>query len=159
MKLTLSSTVIVTQKFDMMKSFYQDVLFQEIDMDFGNCLTFTSGLSLWQLKEDYPIAKKLGRTYSDLGNNNLEICFETDEFDAISDALKQNNIKYLHEKEEESWGQQTIRFFDPENNLIEIGESISCFVLRFYNGGMTTEEVATRTSVPINVVEEIVAKQ
>ena len=56
---------------------------------------------------------------------------------------------------EETWGQLTIRFYDPENNLIEIGETIPCFVKRFYNQGMTIEEVSQRTLVPLEFVKGI----
>ncbi|MDZ7741051.1 MAG: hypothetical protein U5Q03_04695 [Bacteroidota bacterium] len=61
-----------------MKSFYQEILQQEIDIDFGNCIGFKNGISLWKLQEDYPIAKHLGKTYDQSGNKNLEICFETE---------------------------------------------------------------------------------
>lgn len=64
-------------------------------------------------------------------------------------------MKYLHETTEELWGQQTIRFYDPENNLIEIGETTSCFVRRFKNQGMSLEEVSKRTFVPVETVKNI----
>jgi transposase len=45
-------------------------------------------------------------------------------------------------KQQRSAGdKKTMRFYDPENNLIEIGETISCFVKRFKNQGMTEIEV------------------
>lgn len=155
MNLKLSSTVIICQDLDTMKSFYHEVLQQEIEVDFGNCIAFKSKISLWQLTEEYPIAQKLGRTFSEHRNNNLEICFETEEFDEIVENLKKLDINYLHEVEEETWGQQTIRFYDPENNLIEIGETIPCFVKRFYSQGLILEEVAKRTSVPLEYVKLI----
>lgn len=155
MKINLSSTVIITEDFDKMRSFYHDILHQEIEVDFGNCIGFKNGLSLWKLKEEYPIAKKLGHTFNPSGNKNLEICFETDDFALIVETLKKQEINYLHEVAEEVWGQQTIRFYDPENNLIEIGETIPCFVKRFYNQGMSLEEVSKKTSVPIEIVSKI----
>lgn len=155
MKITLASTVIITEDFDKMRSFYMDILHQEIEVDFGNCIGFKNGLSLWKLKEEYPIAKKLGHTFNSSGNNNLEICFETDDFALVVETLKKHQINYLHEVAEEVWGQQTIRFYDPENNLIEIGETIPCFVKRFYNKGMSMEDVSKKTSVPIEIVKTI----
>ena len=56
---------------------------------------------------------------------------------------------------EELWGKQTIRFYDPENNLVEIGETIPCFVKRFRNQGMSGEEISKKTSVPVEMVNEI----
>ncbi len=113
MELKLNSTVIITKNLDTMKAFYQEVLQQELEFDFGNCIGFKNGISLWQLTEDYPIAKKLGRTYDPSGNKNMEICFETDDYEDAVSNLQTYNIKYLHKNEEESWGQKTIRFYDP----------------------------------------------
>ncbi len=145
----------MVEDFDKMKLFYLDILQQKVEVDFGNCIGFQNGLSLWKLTEDYPITQNLGRTFDKSGNKNLEICFETTEFDQVVKSLKKHNLKYLHEVTEEIWGQQTIRFFDLENNLIEIGETVPCFVKRFYNQGMTLEEVSKRTSVPIEFVKGI----
>jgi len=156
MDIRFHSTVIMTQDFDKMKAFYQEILQQEIDIDFGNCVGFKNGISLWKLIEDYPVAKKLGRVYDKSGNKNLEICFETDNYDDVIVNLKKQNLKYLHETIEERWGQKTIRFFDPENNLVEIGETIPCFVKRFYNQGITVEKVSERTSVPIEIVKKYI---
>lgn len=76
MKIKFHSTVIMTEEFEQMKSFYQNILQQKIEFDFGTCIGFQNGLSLWKLKEEYPIVKKLGRTFDKSGNKNLEICFE-----------------------------------------------------------------------------------
>lgn len=145
----------MTEEFERMKSFYQNVLQQEIKFDFGNCIGFKNGLSLWQLKDEYPITKNLGRSFDKSGNKNLEICFETDDFELVVEYLKNHQLKYLHEETEEIWGQRTIRIYDPENNLVEIGETIPCFVRRFYNQGMTIEEVSKRTSVSTESVSQI----
>jgi catechol 2,3-dioxygenase-like lactoylglutathione lyase family enzyme len=148
----------MTEEFELMKSFYQNILLQNIEFDFGNCIGFKNGLSLWKLKEEYPIAKKLGKTFDKSGNNNLEICFETDDFELVVKNLKKHQLKYLHKETEELWGQQTIRFYDPENNLVEIGETIPCFVKRFHNQGMSADEISKKTSVPVEMVNEICQK-
>lgn len=155
MEIKFHSTVIMTEEFEQMKSFYHEILQQKIEFDFGNCIGFKNGLSLWKLKEEYPISKKLGRTFDKSGNNNLEIYFETDDFELVVENLKKHKLNYLHKEIEELWGQQTIRFYDPENNIVEIGETIPCFVKRFRNQGMSAEEVSRKTSVPIEMVNEI----
>ena len=158
MQIKFHSTEIMTEEFEQMKSFYQNILQQEIEFDFGNCIGFKNGLSLWKLNEEYPIAMKLGRTFDKSGNKNLEICFETDDFELVVENLNKYKLKYLHQETEELWGQQTIRFYDPENNLVEIGETISCFVKRFRNLGMSAEEVSKKTTVSVEMVNEICQK-
>jgi hypothetical protein len=107
---------------------------------------------------NYPIAKRLGKTYDSSGNKNLEICFETDYYESVVAKLKNLDLKYLHETTEERWGQKTMRFYDPEDNLVEIGETIPCFVKRFRNQGLSAEEVSKKTSVPVEMVIEICQK-
>lgn len=155
MKIELGASVIICKNFQKMNTFYQEVLLQEVEMDFGNCIAYKSKISLWELNEDYPITQKLGYTFSEKGNQNFEFSFETEDYKDIIQHLNKHKVRFLHQSEEEVWGQRTVRLFDPENNLIEIGESIPCFIKRFYNEGMSCKEVATRTSVPLEYVESI----
>lgn len=155
MEIKFYSVVIITEDFEKMKSFYQNILQQKIEFDFGNCIGFKNGLSLWKLKLEYPIAKKLGKTFDKSGNKNLEICFETDDFDIVVKNMEKHQLKYLHKETEELWGQQTIRFYDPEDNLVEIGETIPCFVKRLRNRGMSVEEVSKKTTILTHIVKEI----
>lgn len=158
MNIRFQSSVIITTNFETMKAFYHDILEQEIEFDFGNCLGFKGGLTIWELKSDYPITRHLNRSYHSSGNKNLEICFESDSFEDVVAGLEKYDIKYLHSVTEEKWGQRTIRFYDPEDNLIEIGESMPCFVKRFYQQGMRADEIAKRTSIPIELVNEYLEK-
>ncbi len=158
MHLQLGASVIICQDFDKMNTFYQEVLQQDVEADFSNCIGFKSKISLWQLTEEYPIAKKLGYTFSEKGNANFEHSFETEDFEEFVEHLKQFDINYLHDVEEEVWGQKTLRLFDPENNLVEIGETIPCFVRRFFDEGMSVKQVAERTSVPLDYVKLICEK-
>ncbi|OYT15938.1 MAG: glyoxalase [Bacteroidetes bacterium 4572_77] len=156
MKIDFSSTVIMVDDLEKMKDFYTNVLKQEIGIDFGACVGYKCGFSLWKLNLDFPITKKLGTPYHKDGNKNMEVCFETDDFEEVVESLKPYDLKYLHNVTEEVWGQSTIRFYDPEGNLVEIGESVPCFVKRFHQQGLSLEEVAARTFVPIDVVKQII---
>jgi hypothetical protein len=144
--------VIITNDIEKLKDYYKSVLHQEIEFDFGNCVVFKCGLSIWKLKPDYPIVKHLGGTYNNSGNKNMELCFDTDQFETVVEELKKHNINLLHDIVEETWGQRTLRFCDPENNLIEIGESMICFATRLLKQGKTPEEVANKTSIPLDTV-------
>ncbi|PKP17372.1 MAG: hypothetical protein CVU05_15635 [Bacteroidetes bacterium HGW-Bacteroidetes-21] len=157
MDITFQSSVIFIKDLGIMKDFYLHTLMQEIEHDFGNCLLFKGGFTLWSLQPEYPLAQKMGTCYYPSGNKNLELCFETESFDEIYSNLIQKKVKVLHDVEEERWGQKTFRFYDPEDNLIEVGESIPCFVKRFYAQGMTVEEVAARTSVSSAYIEQIIS--
>ena len=55
--------------------------------------------------------------------SRFELCFETEEFDKFFQKLKSNNVRFLHEINTEIWGQRTIRFYDNDGHLIEVGEA------------------------------------
>lgn len=156
MKINFHSPVLITDNISKLQAFYEGVLNLPIELNFGTCIILKCGLSLWQLNEEQLISKKLGYTHHTDGNKNLELSFETDNFDEAVAGLKKHSPTLLHDVNVESWGQQTIRFFDPENNLIEIGETIPCFVKRLYSEGLTIEQVAEKTSVPKDLVREYI---
>ncbi len=158
MNINFQSSVLFVNDFEKMKSFYGEILKLPVELDFGSCITFKNGLTIWKLSPEYPISQKLGTCFNMSGNKNLELCFETENLDEAIASLKKHDIQYLHHEAEEMWGQKTIRIFDPENNLIEIGESIACFVKRFYAEGLTIEEVSKRTYISIEMVKQIIKK-
>ena len=58
--------------------------------------------------------------------------------------LTEAGVKFLHEINEEEWGQRTIRFFDPDNHLVEIGDTMRTFVLRLFKQGLTTSQISDK---------------
>ena len=60
----------------------------------------------------------------------------------------------MHPVIEHSWGQRTVRFYDPDGHIIEVGENMRTVVQRFIAGGLTPEQTALRMDVPLSYVEE-----
>ena len=87
--------------------------------------------------------------------NRLELYFESEHIIEDYETLKAAGVIFLHEIHEEIWGQRTIRFFDPDKHLIEIGESMYQFVKRFYIQGLSIEQVSERTFIPIGEVKRL----
>lgn len=54
---------------------------------------------------------------------------------------------------EHNWGQRVVRFYDPDYHIIEVAEDISMVVKRFFNNGMTEEQVSERMDVPADYVK------
>jgi catechol 2,3-dioxygenase-like lactoylglutathione lyase family enzyme len=156
MDLKNCSTAIFVKDIKESKNFYSGVLGLPVELDFGGNVILKSGLAIWEIKKDHIIPSTLGiDKTSNSAFNRFEIYFETEDISGVYDALKLAGMKFLHEIHEEPWGQHTIRFFDPDNHLIEVGESMKTFISRFYNSGMTAEQVAERTSVPVEEVKRL----
>ncbi len=154
MSIRFDSAVLITQNIDSMKEFYSRVMGQRVRHDFGGCVIFDCGLAVWKLESGYPLAKALGGRAG--GNGSLEICFDTEEFENHSVNVKKAGVKLVHDVVQEQWGQLTIRFFDPDGNLVELGESIPAFCRRLYASGLSVREVSKKTGVPEGLVEEYI---
>lgn len=153
-----SFVILIRDDLNVMKDFYLKVLGFEVVNDFGTCIALNNGLSLWKADPLHPIspyvAKKSGSAF--------ELCLETsrdDEFDSMVSRILSAKPKLLHDVRVESWGQKTIRFFDSEDNLIEYGESIPCFVRRMSREGLSAEEIAAKTGVPLGEISKILSQQ
>lgn len=156
MDLQFHSSVIFCNDLQKQREFYETFLNQEVENDLGKCIVFKSRFSLWQLKDSYPMVKELGYTYEHIGNRNLEMCFETENFEDSVEKVLLSDCRILHNVEEEEWGQFTIRFYDPEGNLVEIGESMKCFVTRMKSSGMNIKQIAKKTGLDVVYVEKLI---
>lgn len=157
MDLKTCSAVLFVKEIEASKNFYSGILKLDIDLDFGKNVIFKNGFTLWEIQDNNIIASTLGiKRISDSKVNRFELYFETEHLQDIFETLKKEDVIFLHEIHEEQWGQQTIRFFDPDNHLIEVGESMSQFVLRFYNQGLTIEQISKRTSVPVEEINRLI---
>ena len=153
------TTVIFVKDIVISKDFYYNLLGLPIDLDFGKNVIFKSGFAIWEIQDKHIIPSTLGlEKISNNTINRFELYFETENLPEIYETLKKNGVKFLHEIHEEPWGQQTIRFFDPDKHMIEIGESMRQFVCRFYNQGLTIEQVFKKTSIPIDEIKRLINK-
>lgn len=127
------------------KRFYQEVLQQTIAMDVGKNVTFSGGFAL---QEGFGELAGFDPQSIVYGAKNAELYFEVEDLDAVLEHLKRYPIVYLHGPKEYSWGQRVLRLFDPDQNIIEIGESMEVVNKRFLRAGMTVEETCKRTMFP-----------
>ena len=140
-------TVISVSDIEAAKKFYKDLFGLKIYQDYGKNIAFTCGLALQQDFDwlvNLPKAKVLKKS------NNVEIAFEESDFDEFLIRLKQfENIEYLDEVMEHTWGQRVIRFYDLDGHIIEVGESMKIVIQRFLSTGMTMEEISSKMDASI----------
>ena len=114
------------------------------------------GITLWEINPHHIIPERLGLdSIGDKRINRFEFYFETEDIETVCGRVRASGVDFLHSLHEEPWGQRTVRFFDPDRHLIEIGESMETFVKRLYNDNMTPEQVSQKTSIPLEKVREI----
>lgn len=146
-------TVISVKDVNLARKFYEDLFGLELYQDYGINISFTCGLSLQQEFDwlvDIPkdnIIKK---------SNNIELCFEEENFDDFIKKLKMYaDVDYLGEVVEQSWGQRTVRFYDLDGHIIEVGECMKMVINRFLSSALSMAEISLKMDATIDDLQKL----
>jgi catechol 2,3-dioxygenase-like lactoylglutathione lyase family enzyme len=149
------STVLFVNDIAVSKAFYTQFLNFTIELDFGKNVVLSNRITLWEIGKDHLITNTL-KTGND--SNRFELYFEDENIDEVYLALGKAGIRFFHPIHEEPWGQRTLRFFDPDNHLIEIGEPLDIFVNTMHNRGLTPAQISAKSGIPIEKVVGLIWK-
>ncbi len=144
--------LIAVNNIEVSKTFYQEVLHQQIVLDFGICVTFEGPFTIQE-----GFAELVGFDKNDMiqCSKNFELYFEEENLDDFVKHLKKRpEIKCVHDVKEYDWGQRVIRFYDPDMHMIEVGDSMESVIKSFLKQGLSIEETAKRTMHPIEFVRK-----
>jgi catechol 2,3-dioxygenase-like lactoylglutathione lyase family enzyme len=164
MDIKFQSSVIFVQDIEASRRFYRDLLGQEVAMDHGPNVGFVGGFAIWQVEHacevmfDRPPHRPnvpMGSQAGQLGRENLELYFESADLDAVWARLSEAKVSLAHPLREQPWGQRVFRIYDPDGHIVEVGEPMPVVILRFLGQGMSLNEVAGRTSMPLEIVRQI----
>jgi catechol 2,3-dioxygenase-like lactoylglutathione lyase family enzyme len=148
-----ASFLLVVDDIAASRIFYENVLSQTIIFDFGSNIVLSGGFSL-QAKDVW--CEFIDASEGEILKNtkNMEVFFEEENFDAFLTHLKAcDGINYVHDTKEYPWGQRAVRFYDPDQHIIEVGESVESVVKKLFKEGLSVEEVAERMQHPIEFVK------
>lgn len=150
MNLEFKLPLIAVKNIEISKKFYSELFGQEVVLDFGENVTLNCGLSL---QEDFarigclPEEPCFDKCY------NMELYFDVDDFEGFVKKLDTfPNVERVHPPVKYAWQQRSIKIFDPDGHLIEIGESMPVIVRRLLAEGKTAEETAALTQHPLEFV-------
>ena len=87
----------------------------------------------------------------------MELYFEEEAFDEIIAKLEQrDDIRYIGDGVQEAgWGQRSVRFYDLDDHIIEVGEDMKMVVQRFLDSGLTMAETSKRMDVSLADLETL----
>jgi len=148
-----SCTVISVSDINKARKFYEDLFGLELYQDYGINISFTCGLSLQQ-EFDWLVNLPKDKILKE--SNNIELCFEEEKFDDFLKKLEQyENIKYLGNIIEHSWGQRVVRFYDLDGHIIEVGESMKKVINRFLVEGWSMEKISKKMDASVSDLEKL----
>ena len=118
----LKNILIVVKEIEKSRKFYQDLFGIDLVLDNDGNMILTEGLVLqdekiWKSFLDRDIIPK---------SNSCELYFEEQDIKSFVEKLERlyPSIEYVNRLMTHSWGQQVIRFYDLDGNLIEVGTPI-----------------------------------
>lgn len=142
--------LITVNDINQSKEFYVNTLDQKIKYDFGENVTFEGDFAI-HLKSHFQSLIN-NKPISDNGNN-FELYFEHDDVEEIFQRLEEQGVVFIHEIREQPWKQKVMRFYDPDNNIIEVGESMEYLSYRLHKEGMDIHEIAKIITMPLEFVQ------
>ena len=136
------------------RHFYENILKLKVKYDFGENVTYDGDFAIhlrthFQCLIDLPVES---------GQNNFELYFENDHLEDLMETLKQHQIELVHILREQPWRQRVVRFYDPDKNIIEVGESMEHVCFRLHKDGKSHEEIEAITMMPQAFIKEAIEK-
>lgn len=149
----LKNILIVVEDIERAKRFYRDLFGLRTLADFDGNVVLTEGLAL----QDRRIWERLIQKKVVCGDSDAELYFEENNMDDFIKKLEAypEPVEYLNKLTEHDWGQRVVRIYDPDGHVIEVGEAMDFVAKRFYDAGMSLEEVSKKTQLPIEQVRGI----
>ena len=149
------SSLIVVKDIARSRQFYQDVLGLKVIFDFGENVTFEGNfaihlephfMGLIDTPEEHPIYKA----------HSFELYFETDDLETLQAELVAASVDFLHDIREHPWRQRAMRFHDPDQHIVEVGEPMDIVIRRLAAQGLLPEQIHSATSMPLALINSIV---
>ena len=148
------NVLIVVSDMERSRNFYKELFGLRIITDFGENVILSEGLVLQEKK----LWEKYIKKEVHMGGHDAELYFEENYLDEFLEKLEKSvfQIRYVNPLVEHDWGQRVIRIYDPDDHVIEIGESRVFVARRFLNAGLPPEEISKKTGLSIERLEGMV---
>jgi catechol 2,3-dioxygenase-like lactoylglutathione lyase family enzyme len=150
------SPMIIVSDIEKSKQFYAGILRESISLDLGTYVAM-GGFSM-MARETWSEQTKDEHIPGNAGHS-FELYFEESQLDDfVAELQKNTNFKEFQPLTEAPWGQRTIRFLDPDGYIVEVSEPMEDVVLRLLASGMTIQEASEKSMMPVEFVQNCVAK-
>ena len=147
-------TLISVSDMAKAKNFYENVMEQKVFMDLGVHVSFENGLSLQSNYEELVGAVLPAKPQP----NNFQLYFEVEDLDFWQEKIANTKgIEFIHQAKEYPWGQRVMRFYDHDQYIVEVSESMTSVAKRFLSQGLSVEETAARTMFPVEFVKSLIS--
>lgn len=152
--MTYQCVLLAVQDLAYSKRFYCELFGLRVTADFGANITLSDCIAL-QTRDTWAAFLHKSEEAILLRNHAIELYFETEDIAAFLKQLEAWKPTYINELSAQPWGQQAVRFYDPDGHVIEVGETLHGVVARFLAEGLSEEETAVRMDIPLENVRAL----
>lgn len=150
--------LLVVKDAQKSKTFYQTLFGCTVELDLEDYVIFKEGIMLQQQDTWLGFIQKNTDALC-YQHHTVELYFEEENLDDFIEQLYLTHAKQMMSPvTEHEWGQRSIRFYDLDQHVIEVGESMKVVVKRYLKMGMTVEQAAEKSMFPISFVEACLAE-
>lgn len=145
--------LITVSDIKVSRHFYENILKLKVKFDYVENITFEGDFAIHL---DSHFKKLIDNKTIIKESNSFELYFEADELETLVMQLKTEKIDFVHELREQPWRQFVVRIYDPDKNIIEIGESMEHLCYRLSKEGLTVEHISRLTYLPVKDVNAFI---
>jgi catechol 2,3-dioxygenase-like lactoylglutathione lyase family enzyme len=149
----LKNVLIVVEDIKRSQKFYQELFGLRTIADFDGNMVLTEGLVL----QERGVWEDLIQRGIVPGDGDMELYFEENDLDGFLEKLEAypEQVRVFQKPVEHAWGQRVVRIYDPDGHVIEVGEAMDFVAKRFCEAGMSLEQIAEKTQLPLEQVRGI----
>jgi catechol 2,3-dioxygenase-like lactoylglutathione lyase family enzyme len=147
--------LITVGNMERSREFYENVLEQKVKYDYGENVTFHGDFAIHLRSHFQGLIDKREVTK---GANNVELYFELDNLEKLEKKLNKEGVEFVHGIREQPWRQKVMRFYDPDQHIIEVGESFEHLSYRLHREGLEIGKIAEITYMPESFVRDSIAR-
>jgi catechol 2,3-dioxygenase-like lactoylglutathione lyase family enzyme len=147
---------------DRSRAFYEDLIGLKVERIMTHdgraiAVAYTAGLSIWAADHAFNVIFGSSPDTVPAAERPVwESAFEVDDVKAIYERAIGAGSGFAHPLRELPWGQRTFRVYDPDRNLLDIGETHQAAVRRMVAGGMPREKVAEKICLPVETIDRMI---
>lgn len=122
MSMKLNSSIILTRDMDRSIRFYRGIMGLELEKQFDTVAFFQDGLVIHD-EAVYVNYLRVPDPYP--GGFRAVYYYIASDIDEMYGTLEEKKVAFIHGLETQPWGERCLRFYDPDGNVIEIGDGKS----------------------------------
>jgi hypothetical protein len=136
-------TIIVVEDIARSRLLYESILHQKVTAEFGdNNIAYEGGLAFYK-KSLYQ--SLIGEREIAGRPNSFELYFEEDRLAEVENEISRQGFEFIHKIREEPWKQRVFRFYDADNNIVVIAETMEQVAYRLFGENHSIDEIGALT--------------